>query len=85
MQPLSVVQRNKIRQMFFARVDDSIRRNKIIELAASIADEPGDDDFYRAIYHYSLRENWDDLENDHAKLVPVNGWQVRETEENDDE
>lgn len=75
---VSKAQRNKIKEMFFARVPDSQRRHRIIQLAHILADEPEDDDFYSALYHYSLEENWDDADKELKRLLPTQGWHMRE-------
>lgn len=59
-----------IRRLLLERVPQADRRGKILQLAAALGDAmEEDDDWYSAIYHYALPENWQELERDHQEFV----------------
>jgi hypothetical protein len=67
---LSKAQKENIRQLLFQRVPDSPRRSKIIALANALSDNgEKEEDYFAALYHYALKENWPDLERDYDEFV----------------
>lgn len=70
--------KDEIIENLFKRVPNSIRRSQIIALATELSNNrTNDKEFYSAVYHYSLRENWPELDNDFKEflgsgVVPVN-------------
>lgn len=62
---LTQSEKNKIRELFYKRVDNAQRRTKIYRVARSLADD--DNEFWQLVYHYSLEENWSALESDFKK------------------
>lgn len=77
---------DKIRELFFKRVEDAEMRVKILKIASGMVEAEVDDEedkpatndvlavsnpeaskydnFWKAIYHYSLKENWPDIDDD---------------------
>lgn len=77
---------DKIKELFFKRVEDAEMRVKILKIASGMVEAEVDDedeepvtsdifgasnpevskydDFWKAIYHYSLKENWPDIDDD---------------------
>lgn len=64
----SADQQEQIMSLFYQRVPDGARRAKILELAAHLG-EDDETDRYKAIYHYSLAENWPALDRDYREVV----------------
>jgi hypothetical protein len=63
-------QRSAIIRLMFERVSSSPRRSKIVHLATILGGEDqSSDEFYAAVYIYSLEENWVKLERDFAEFV----------------
>lgn len=57
--PLTSAQKQSIMKLFFERVPSAERRLKNIRLASFLSDDGGnEDEFYGALYEYSLEENW---------------------------
>jgi hypothetical protein len=61
-------QKNKIRELMFHRVPDASTRSRITQLASALAD-PDSDDWWMALYHYSLPEHDEDLRDDYNEFV----------------
>lgn len=56
-------EKQAIRNLMFRRVSSNARRQKIIRVASELGDPiEEDDDFWAAIYYYSLKENWIELD-----------------------
>ena len=53
----------EIKRLLFIRVEDAVTRSKIYRVAAANG-EPGDTDYWATIYHYSLSENWPELDEE---------------------
>lgn len=67
---LDDAKRNAIVKLMFQRVKSPDRIRKIINLSRSLSE--GDefkDTFYASVYHYSLEENWQELERDFAEFA----------------
>jgi hypothetical protein len=62
--------RQEIVKLFFQRVKSASRRSKILQLAATFGDvEKEDDAYFQTIYHYSLEENWSEIDDDYKEFV----------------
>ena len=62
--------KQEIVKLFFQRVKNASRRSKILQLAATFGDvEKEDDAYFQTIYHYSLEENWSEIDNDYKEFV----------------
>lgn len=66
---LTQAEKNKVRELFFRRVPNAQRRTKIYRVARSLSDN--DNEFWQLVYHYSLQENWADLEKDFKKYGSI--------------
>lgn len=70
---MSSADKKKIRELLFKRNPEVAVRTKIFQLAASLGsvEDGGDDDYWAAVYHYSLPENRNDLDVDHKEFYYV--------------
>ena len=59
--PLEQIQ--EIKRLLFTRVEDGVTRSKIYQVAEENG-RRGSADYWATIYHYSLSENWPDLEEE---------------------
>jgi len=68
-EPLSEEQKQAITKLFFKRVKSASRRQKIIRLAMYLSDNGSEpEELYAAMYTYSLRENWQEADDDYTEF-----------------
>ena len=57
----------EIKRLLFIRVQDAATRSKIYRVAAANG-EPNETEYWATIYHYSLSENWPDLNKEFKNI-----------------
>lgn len=63
--------KDEIMENLIKRVSNSMRRAQIVALAHELSDGGENEKaFYSAVYHYSLRENWPQLDDDFKEFLP---------------